>query len=66
MNIFGNLCFATYNLFFSHKLDILFTAEPKSPFDQVPTWYWNSLNMHQFSLNITEDQLLKCGTILGV
>jgi hypothetical protein len=61
MNILGigntGTQIALDNLCFSHKFVFLFIAEPKIPFDQVRTWYCNTLNMHQFCLNITEDQL---------
>jgi hypothetical protein len=46
---------ALCNLFLSHTPGIIFIAEPMVLFDDVPSWYWNSIGVSNYCLNVREN-----------
>jgi hypothetical protein len=46
---------ALHNLFLSHKPVIIFIAEPKIPFEHVPSWYWHNIGVTKYSLNVRDN-----------
>jgi exonuclease III len=43
---------ALKNYYFTHKPDIIFLAEPMILYEQVPLWYWRSLSIDKFCVNV--------------
>jgi hypothetical protein len=46
---------ALRNLSLSHSPGIIFIAEPMILFDDVPLWYWHSIGVSNYCLNVREN-----------
>jgi hypothetical protein len=42
---------ALKNLYLSHKPFLIFVAEPKVNFVQIPSWYWPSIGVNKYCIN---------------
>jgi hypothetical protein len=48
---------ALINYCFSNKPDIVFLAEPMITFEQVPSWYWKSLQLDRYCVNARDQNI---------
>jgi hypothetical protein len=63
---FGNLDTDRFKKnYMSHKLVVIFLAEPMVTFAQVPSWYWYSIGVTKYCTNYRGNLLLNIWALWG-